>query len=159
MSVSITSSQSQDPGDQDDAQPDKATGPISYDCPVCQRQFERVQERNRHVESYLPHSIFCPSQGCIWTGRRQWDFKNQHWKVKHSDAGPAPAEGANEIYDTKDFVELIVEGTPVDEVALHAFAKVQENLGTLRRPDLGASVLGRNKELRKWIRISSSQLS
>ena len=117
--------------------------------------FGRTQERDRHLESYLPHSILCPSQGCTWTGRRQWDFK-QHWRGKHSEAGQAPREGANEIYDPKDFVKLIVESTPVDEVARSAFAKVQESLGSLGRPDVGAKVLGRNRDLRKWIRIPSS---
>jgi hypothetical protein len=82
-----------------------------------------------------------------------------HWRRKHPEAGQAPGEDANEIYDPKDFVKSIVDGTPVDEVARSAFARVQESLGRLGKPDVGANVLGRNRELRKWIRIPSSQLN
>jgi len=121
-------------------------------------KFGRMQERNRHIESYLPHSIYCTFQSCPWTGRRQWDFK-EHWKRKHPGAGKAPGEDANEIYDPKDFVKSIVDGTPVEEVARSAFAKVQECLERLGKPDVGANVLGRNRDLRKWIRIPSSQLN
>jgi hypothetical protein len=48
-------------------------------------------------------------------------------------------------------VKLIVDGTPVDEVARYAFAKVRENLGRLGRPDVLANVLGRNRDLKRWI--------
>jgi len=130
----------------------------SIECNVCGNKFVRIQERNRHIESYLPHSILCPFQGCTWTGRRQWDFK-EHWRRKHPGAGQAPGEDANEIYDPKDFVKSIVDGTPVDEVARSAFAKVQERLRRLGKPDVGANVLGRNRDLRKWIRTISSQLN
>jgi len=146
------------PLSQSDAQPDEATPSIEFGCPVCRSKFPRKQERNRHVESYLPHSILCPSQGCTWTGRRRWDFL-EHWRRKHPEAGQAPDENANEIYDPKDFVTSIVNGTPVDEVARSAFAKVQEGLGRLGKPDVGAKVLGRSRDLREWIRMPSSQLN
>jgi hypothetical protein len=133
-----------------------STPPV--ECNVCRKTFIRIQERNRHVESYLPHSILCPFQGCTWTGRRQWDFK-EHWRRKHPEAGPAPGEEANEIYEPKDFVKSIVDGTPVEEVARSAFAKVQESLRRLGKPDVGANVLGRNKDLKKWIRIPSSRVN
>ena len=68
-------------------------------------------------------------------------------------------EGANEIYDPKEFVKLIVDGTPVDEVARCAFAKVRENLGRLGRSDVLANVLGRNRDLKKLIYNPSSQLN
>ena len=155
MSRSVTPAQSQDSDDQMDSQPDEATAFIPYGCPVCQVTFRRVQERNRHVESYLPHWIRCPYPGCTWTGRRQWDFKNQHWIGKHSEAGQAPAEGASEIYDPRFFVKLIVDGTPVDEVARSAFTKIRECLERLERPDVLANVLGRNRDLKKWIGASS----
>jgi hypothetical protein len=95
---------------------------------------------------------------CTWTGRRQWDFK-EHWKRKHAEAGRVPGEQANEIYDPKDYVKSIVDGMPVEEVARSAFTKVQESLGRLGKPDVGANVLGRNRDLRKWIRIPSSRLN
>jgi|SRR6267154_2307305 len=158
MSRSVTPTQSQYSDDQVDAQTDEATASILHECPVCEDTFERVQERNRHVESYLPHSIHCPFPGCTWTGRRQWDFKKQHWEKKHPEVGQAP-EGANEIYDPKDFVKSVVDGKPVDEVARDAFRKVRESLGRLGRPDVLSNVLGRNRVLKKWIYISSSQLN
>jgi hypothetical protein len=155
----------QEAQDQDElevsAQLNETTPSIPPECNVCGNKFVRIQERNRHVESYLPHSILCPFQGCTWTGRRQWDFK-EHWRRKHpaaAAAGQAPGDDANEIYDPKDFVKSIVDGTPVEEVARSAFAKVQESLRRLGKPDVGANVLGRNRDLRKWIRIPSSQLN
>jgi len=147
--------------DQDDREVDahlNGTTPSNVVCVICLKVFTRIQERNRHVESYLPHSILCPFPDCTWTGRRQWDFK-EHWRRKHSDAGQVPGEEANEIYDPKEFVRLIVDGTPVEEVARTAFAKVQESLGRLGKPGVGANVLGRNRDLRKWIHIPSSRLT
>jgi hypothetical protein len=138
----------QDSDDHVDAQLDEATAGIPHVCPVCDRRFPRVQERNRHLESYLPHSILCPFRGCTWTGRRQWDFQ-EHWRGKHLEAGQAPGEDANEIYDTGDFVRLIVSGTPVDDVARSAFAIVPEGLRRLGKPDMRVNVLGRNRDLRK----------
>jgi hypothetical protein len=145
---------SQDFDDEVDAQIDEATASLLHVCPVCERPFRRLQERNRHLESYLPHSIICPFQGCTWTGRRQWDFQ-EHWRGKHTKAGPPPGEDANEIYDTGDFVRSIVDGTPVKEVALTAFAMVPEGLRRLGKPDKGVNVLGRNRDLKRWIRIPS----
>ena len=149
--------------DQDEREVDahlngNGTTPSNVVCTICLKVFTRIQERNRHVESYLPHSILCPSPDCTWTGRRQWDFK-EHWRRKHSEAGQVPGEEANELYDPKDFVRSIVDGTPVEEVARSAFARVQESLGRLGKPGVGANVLGRNKDLRKWIHIPSSRLN
>jgi hypothetical protein len=50
-----------------------------------------------------------------------------HWRRKHPEAGQAPGEDANEIYNPKDFVRSIIDGTPVDEVARSTFAKVSED--------------------------------
>ena len=146
------------PLSQSDDQHDETTARIRPECPACGSTFVRVQERNRHVESYLPHSIICSFQCCTWTGRRLSDF-TAHWKLKHTEAGKATAEDANEIYDPNDFVKSIVNGTPIEEVARSAFAKAQEGLGRLGKPDVGAKVLGRSRDLRKWIPIPSSQLN
>jgi hypothetical protein len=160
LSRSVTPFQAEDQDELEvDAQLHEITTPSDPpECNICGNKFTRVQERNRHLESYLPHSILCPFLGCTWTGRRQWDFK-EHWKRKHAEAGPVPGEQANEIYDPKDYVRSIVDGTPVKEVARSAFAKVQESLGRLGKPDVGANVLGRNRELKKWIHIPSSRLN
>lgn len=132
----------------DDAQPNDPTSPISPDsekkeeCPNCQRKFKRAQERDRHVESYLSHSIYCPFPGCPWTGRRKWDWK-KHWGKKHSDTGPFHGKENNEIYDTEEFVKSILGGTSLDEVAWSAFLKATERLRELGKEDVGANVLGR----------------
>jgi len=156
---SVTPTQAQDQDEIEvDPQSNEQTPFIPLKCNICGGNFGRIQERNRHVESHLPHSILCPFQGCVWTGRRQYDFK-EHWKRKHPENGEAPREDTNEIYDPKDYVKSIVDGTPVDEVARSAFAKVQESLGRLGKPNVGANVLGRNRDLRKWIRVPSTRLN
>ena len=135
------------------AQPHEIRPSTQLNCRICAAKFGRVQERNRHIESHLPHSILCLYQACNWTGRRQWDFK-EHWRRKHSEAGQVPKEHENEIYEPKDYVTSIVDGAPVDEVARSAFARVQEGLRRLGKPDVGAKVLGRSRDLREWIPIS-----
>ncbi len=87
-------------------------------------------------------------------GRRQWDFRG-HWRRKHSECEQVPEEDTNEIYDPKEYVESIVDGKPVDEVARSAFSKVQESLERLGKADIRSNVLGRNRDLQKWIRIPS----
>ena len=119
-------------------------------CPECGKEFRRVQERNRHIESYLPHSIYCRINGCTWTGRRQYNFK-EHWRRTHPGNGQAPGEDTNELYDTKVFVKSIIDGTPIEEVARAAFSKIQERLEELGRADVGAELSGRNWELRRCI--------
>jgi hypothetical protein len=115
-------------------------------CPICGRQFRRAQERDRHLVSYLPHSIYCPSQGCAWKGRRQCDFK-AHWKKNHPETDQVPGKKTNEIYDPKKFVKRIVDGSSPDEVARIAFLKVQERFMELGKVDVGANVWGRKRKL------------
>ena len=112
-------------------------------CPVCKKTFRRVQERNRHLKSYLPHSIHCPSWNCQWTGRRQSHFK-EHWERSHSKTDKAPGKEHNEIYDPKEFVKLILDGiSPVEDVAWSAFLKVQERLVELGKEGVAEKVWGR----------------
>ena len=120
-------------------------------CPVCQKTYGRVRERDRHIESYLPHSLLCPFQGCTWTGRRQWDFK-KHRKEKHSET-QVSVEDAVGLYDPRVFVKMILDGTPVVDVARSAFKKVQESLERLGKR---ANVSDRNRDLRTWIRAPSA---
>jgi hypothetical protein len=127
-------------------QPDELPSSVPPECPVCKNTFRRVQERNRHLESHLPHSIYCPSRDCQWTGRRQSHFK-EHWDRGHSKTDKAPGKELYEIYDPKEFVKLIVDGTsPVEDVARSAFLKARERLMELGKED-GAKVWGRNKKL------------
>jgi uncharacterized C2H2 Zn-finger protein len=155
MSVPVTPFQSEDQDKLEIDAQTKPSGSTLPKCPLCGLTFTRVQERNRHIEKYLPHSILCPFHACTWTGRRQWDFK-EHWKrKKHSETSQAPEEEveASDIYDPKDSVKSVVDGTPVDEVAWSAFIKAQEGLKILGKLDVRVNVLGRNKNLSKWIRI------
>src|SRR5258707_10543075 len=121
-------------------------------CPVCQKTYGRVQERDRHIESHLPHSRICPFQGCTWTGRRQWDFK-EHREKKHSETGQVPVRDAVGLYDPRESVKMILDGTPVVNVARSAFRKAQESLERLSKR---ADVLGRNRDLRTYIRAPSA---
>ena len=116
------------------------------ECPVCEKKFQRAQERDRHLKSYLPHSIYCPFQGCPWTGRRRWDLKT-HWERKHSESGQVLGGERNKIYDTKQFVKLIANGTPHGEVAESAFLKANERLKKLGKVAVGANVLGRKLDI------------
>ena len=105
-----------------------------------------MQERNRHLESYLPHSIHCPSWDCIWTGRRQSHFK-EHWEKDHSKTDKAPGKKFNILYDPKGFVKSIVDGkSPVKEVAWSAFLMVRERLVELGKEGAVEKVWGRNKK-------------
>ncbi len=140
VSDSDTPTQSQDL-DRVDGQPNKAAASITYGCPVCRNEFNRVQERDRHVETYLPHSILCPSQGCTWSGRRQWDLK-EHKRKKHSETGQVTVEDAIGLYDPREFVNMIFEGKPVNEVGRSAFTMAQECLERLGR---SANVRGRKR--------------
>ena len=128
-----------------DAQLGEATSSILHECPVCQDTFRRAQERNRHVESYLPHSIYCPLLGCTWTGRRQWDFK-EHWKKNHPNSSRLSVK-TNEIYDPKKFVKSIVDGTPLDEVVQSACSTVQERLWKLGKVGVEINVWGRKRKV------------
>ena len=135
------------------AQPEElpSSESIPPECPVCKKTFRRVQERNRHLESHLPHSIHCPSRDCYWTGRRQSHFKG-YWDKGHSKTDNVPGREFNEIYDPKEFVKLIVDGTlPVQDVARSAFLKARERLVELGREDMETNVWGRNKKLLRML--------
>ncbi len=153
LSPPVSPTQSQHTDVQSDVQPNVSTPYDPLVCRICEKVFSRVQDRDRHIESYLPHSIHCPSQGCCWTGRRQPDFKF-HWGRKHSSTAQVPRKAKTEIYNPREFVKSIVDGANVAEVARSAFATVQKRLGVLQKVNAMKNVLGRTKdsELRKWIR-------
>jgi hypothetical protein len=146
LSQSDTPTQTQD-SDQIDSQPNENTPSTSPGCPVCKVTFCRPQERNRHVESYLPHSILCPFQGCVWTGRRQTDFKD-HWKKSHPGIDQVSGKDKNKLYDPRVFVKMIVDGMPVEEVTRSALSKAQEGLRDQGKAHMGANVMGRNGKSR-----------
>jgi hypothetical protein len=126
-----------------DGQPNEAAASIVHGCPVCQTEFKRVQERNRHVETHLPHWILCLFEDCDWTGRRPCDFKKH--RKKHPEAGQATVEDPIGLYNPTEFVDMIFEGTPVDEVRQSAFTRAQ---GSLERLGRRANLWGRKGNLR-----------
>jgi hypothetical protein len=78
-------------------------------CRNCGKRFNRKQERNRHIRSYLPHSIYCPFPRCPWRCDRQGNL-TKHWNEKHPNWGPAPQPQQSRIYDPDSFVKLVVCG-------------------------------------------------
>lgn len=145
-SRSVTPTLSQD-------QPNKPTPAVPPECHICGRNFSGVGERNRHLKSYLPHSIYCPSPSCPWTGRRPCDLK-KHWTNKHSKSGQVLGKEKYEIYDPKEFVKSILRGTPHVKAARSAFKKAKKRLKQLGKKDVGVNVLGRNLNI-KMLSINS----
>jgi hypothetical protein len=119
---------------------------IPLKCPICGKSFKRVQERDRHLKSYLPHSIYCPFEDCPWTGRRRFDLKT-HWENKHSETGQVLGNMKYQIYDPKAFVKSILDGTSHIEASRSAYKRVQERLMELGKIDAGANVLGRQLDI------------
>ncbi len=69
----------------------------------------------------------------------------------HSHTSRFPGKKKSQLYNPDEFVKLIVDGVPVDEVARSAFKKVREKLVELGKEDVAANVLGRDRDLRMWI--------
>jgi len=113
------------------------TGTSQFPCPVCGRIFKRVQERNRHVQSFLPHWIHCPypRSSCP----RRFDRRDNlvsHWKDKHADGGQAPQKHQQpqfQIYDPGPLVRSIVSGqtsmVTAENAALLEVARRAQELG------------------------------
>ena len=139
-SLTVTPTQ---PQYEPNAQPAQTTTNTRHGCPICQKTFIRKQDRDRHVELYLPHSIYCP-YNCSWTGRRPYEFTN-HCKTMHPDSQGVMK--TNQIYDSKKFVKSILDGTPLDEVEQSACSLVQERLNELGMADVEADIWGRKKRV------------
>ena len=115
-------------------------------CHICGKGFSGTRERNRHLKSYLPHSIYCPFKDCPWTGRRRFDLKI-HWENKHWETGQVLGNIKYQIYDPKAFVKKMLDGSSHIEVAGSAYQKVQERLIELGKIGAGANVLGRKLDI------------
>jgi hypothetical protein len=48
---------------------------VPPECPSCGEQLSDVHDQDRDLEPYHPYLIYCPSEGCPWTGHRPCDFK------------------------------------------------------------------------------------
>jgi len=87
------------------------TGTPQYPCPICGRIFQRSQERNRHVRSFLPHWIYCPfpHSSCPFRCNRRGNLAN-HWREEHAGSGHVPQKQHYQIYDPDELVTAVVSG-------------------------------------------------
>jgi hypothetical protein len=117
---SVPSVSSQDPI----AQADVPTQSPSYVCPMCKHPFFRKQERNRHMLSILPRSIFCPFAQCAWRGDRYHNL-SKHWEAKHLSFGEIPSRQDCKIYDPNWLVTLVVSECPLELAVSIALSEVE----------------------------------
>lgn len=80
-------------------------------CPfsVCDKEFERPQERDRHLLLHLPKWIACSSNGCTWTGYRL-DTLRKHLCDDHQLTTPG-GHGYYQLYDPSLLVKGITKGS------------------------------------------------
>jgi hypothetical protein len=111
-------------------------------CPICNVVFYRRQERNRHMRSFLPHSIYCPFEQCPWRGDRHDNLK-KHWSTKH-DHIQFPEQQSCQIYDPDPLVELVVRGHLLIESAAEvALLVVEQRAQELNKIGIWANGWGR----------------
>ncbi|KAN0136067.1 hypothetical protein V8E53_006228 [Lactarius tabidus] len=113
---------------------------IRWQCSACwQHNFARVQERDRHILTHLPHWIHCPFPDCFWTGYRTYVFRVHHLEHGRLSHGPypCPEREAFEIYDPRTLVNQIGAGTvTIDDAAAAALELVRVKAFQLRKPSL-----------------------
>jgi len=111
-------------------------------CPICNVVFYRRQERNRHIRSFLPHSIYCPFEQCPWRGDRHDNLK-KHWSAKHTHVR-FPEQQPCQIYDPDPLVELVVrERLSIESAAEVALFVVGQRAQELDKISIWANWWGR----------------
>jgi acetyl-CoA carboxylase carboxyltransferase component len=70
-----------------------------------------------------------------------------HWKKNHPETDQVLGKEECKIYDPKEFVKSILDGTSHVEVAESAFFRATERLMVLGKGDVGANVLGRKLDI------------
>ena len=85
---------------------DNAADAQPHVCPLCKGNFFRKQERDRHIRSFLPHSVYCPFRGCDWRGDRHDNLK-KHQRTKHARF-KFPVRPRCQIYNPDRLVEMVV---------------------------------------------------
>ena len=121
--------------------PDQAAGldapadadPPQCPCPICGHPFERIQERNRHLRTLLPHWIYCSFPGCPYRCDRR-DNLVTHRRKRHANGGQAPQpQQEYQIYDPNQLVTRVIGGHITMEQAINSALSVVE----MRAQELG----------------------
>ena len=111
-------------------------------CPICNVVFYRRQERNRHMRSFLPHSIYCSFEQCPWRGDRHDNLK-KHWSAKHAHVR-FPGQQRYQIYNPDALVELVVrERLSIESAAEVALLVVGQRAQELNKIGIWANGWGR----------------
>jgi len=125
------------------AQPGAPTDITPQICPICDKDFGRVQERDRHLRTFLPHWLFCPVKLCSWRGNRYFNFK-EHWESMHASSSQAlPTQEHCEIYDPDRFVKLILRQLSTESAAEEARLEVERRSYELDKGLIWADGWGR----------------
>ncbi|KAH9986012.1 hypothetical protein BJV74DRAFT_547811 [Russula compacta] len=82
----------------------------SLRCPICPAPLSRLQDRNRHVSTHLPHWIQCSDPSCSWRGNR-WETLRRHRARVHPSSSQESDKQESMIYDPWPLVEGITKGT------------------------------------------------
>jgi hypothetical protein len=117
----------------------------SPQCPVCEQSFGRTQERDRHVRTHLPYSLFCSFPGCSWRGYRPYSLR-PHWVERHANFGEAPRPEDCNLYNPDLLVQPIISGESlIDEVIAIALQTIRIRTQELGRVDILEDEWGRGQ--------------
>jgi hypothetical protein len=123
-----------------------APGPVdirSRVCPICNKTFFRKQERDRHIETFLPHAFYCPFLGCEWRGNRH-DNLQKHWGKRHPNFDPSQELQHCQIYDRSQLVNLVAcSSLKIESAADRALSEVEKNAPRLGKGNVWADGWGR----------------
>jgi hypothetical protein len=123
-----------------------ALGPVDTQprvCPICNKTFARKQERDRHIETFLPHAFYCPFLGCAWRSNRHNNLQ-KHWEKRHPNFGRTHEFQHCQIYDRSQLVNLVVCGLLTIELAAdRALSEVEMNAPRLGKENVWADWWGR----------------
>jgi hypothetical protein len=117
-------------------------------CPVCEHSFRRTQERDRHVRTHLPYSLFCPFPGCSWRGDRPYTLP-AHWTERHPNFGASPDPEDCNLYKPDPLVQSIISGESlVEEMIVIALQMIRIRAQELGRVDILEDEWGRGQRAR-----------
>jgi hypothetical protein len=107
-------------------------------CPICKEVYKRWQERDRHMRTFLPHSISCPFLHCDFRCDR-YNILAKHWEKRHPNTGQAPELRYCQIYDPEKLVKSVVSGSlTIESAAEMALSQVKMNAPRLGKEKVWA---------------------